>query len=131
LTSGNGLLPLVAGAWALFFLHQEGLAAWGKTWGVFDSYLDPALAVPVMVGTPLLLVRRAFRTNFPLHPALVWGFAGALGVFFEAWIPLFDPRFTADPWDAVAYGAGAFITNIAVGNVLPLQTQLKDHGSTR
>jgi hypothetical protein len=129
--AGNALLPFVAGAWALFLFHQIGLAVWGKTWVVLDSFLDPTLAVPVMVGTPLLFIRSVFRKNFPLHPALVWGFAGILGVVFEAWIPSFDPRFTADPWDALAYGAGALLTNIAVGNVLPLQTQLNDHESTR
>lgn len=133
-TSATPRLPLVpfVGTCVFFFaLHQWGLLLWGKTWWFLDSFLDPLLAVPVLVGVPSALAGLLMRRALPLPASWIWSFAVLLAVLFEVWIPTFDARFTADSRDALAYLLGAFGTNIALGNVLPLHPHSNSHESTR
>jgi hypothetical protein len=72
---------------------------------LIDSYLDPFLSMPIMIGLPILGVR-LWDKNFKIKPSLAWGFALTVAVIFEYWIPRFDPRFTADLIDAPFYLLG-------------------------
>ena len=125
------LIPFVGACTLLFALHQLGLMLWGKTWWFLDSFLDPLLALPVLVGLPAAAAGQLWRRTVPLPASWIWVFALCLAVLFEGWIPTFDPRFTADPLDGIAYLLGAFGTNIALGNVLPLHPHSNSHESTR
>lgn len=104
---GRRLNPIAIGALAAFALHQVAIK-WGFSVEWADSYLDPLCTVPVALGIPSVLAR-GIRTDFMLGWWSVLGFTAALAVAFEWWIPSFDPRFTGDPWDALAYAAGAAI----------------------
>jgi len=91
----------VFSAIATLLLHQVLLGEW--PW--VDSYLDPLLCMPIMLGVPILGVR-LWDKHFQVNPFLAWGFALALAVTFECWIPSFDPRFTADIMDVPFYLLG-------------------------
>jgi len=125
------LFPFVGACTLLFGLHQLGLLLWGQTWWFLDSFLDPLLAVPVLVGVPAATAGKLVRKTVPLPSYWIWAFALGLALLFECWIPTFDPRFTADPLDGIAYFLGAFGTNIALGNVLTLHPHPNSHESTR
>ena len=125
------LIPFVGACTLLFTLHQLGLMLWGQTWWFLDSFLDPLLAVPVLVGLSAAAAGQLWRRTVPLPASWIWVFALGLAAIFEGWIPTFDPRFTADPLDGIAYLLGAFGTNIALGNLLPLHTHSNSHESTR
>jgi hypothetical protein len=104
---GGGINPITLLAFGAFAAHQAliGLGI-HLTWA--DSYLDPLCTVPVILGLPSAFARR-YRADFALHWGSVIGFTAVLSWTFEAWIPGFDARFTADPLDAVAYFVGAGI----------------------
>ena len=104
---------------------------WGQTWWFFDSFLDPLLAVPVLVGVPAAAAGTMLRRTVPLPASWIWAFALCLAALFEGWVPTFDSRFTADPLDGIAYFLGAFGTNIALGNMLSLYSHSNSHESTR
>ena len=125
------LVPFVGACTLLFALHQLGLMVWGKTWWLLDSFLDPLLAVPVLVGVPAAAAGTMLRRTVPLPAYWIWAFALGLALLFECWIPTFDSRFTADPLDGIAYFLGAFGTNIALGNMLSLYSHSNSHESTR
>ncbi len=88
-----------------FGAHQLGLAM-GMSAPWADSYLDPWCTVPVALGVPSWLARRV-QPDLLLSWSSVAGFTLVWAAAFEWWIPGFDPRFTADPLDALAYAAGA------------------------
>lgn len=97
--------PVTALALAAFGLHQIGLE-WGVSFRWADSFLDPCCFVPVALGVPSWLARRV-QPDLLLSWSTVAGFTLVWAAAFEWWIPGFDPRFTADPLDALAYAAGA------------------------
>ncbi len=97
--------PVAAAAVLAFGLHQIGIAL-GTSIDWADSFLDPWCTVPVALGVPSWLARRV-RPDYVLPWSLVGAFTLLLAVAFELWIPRVDPRFTADPLDALAYVAGA------------------------
>jgi len=55
------------------------------------------------------MVARNIQSDFVLSWWSVLGFTMVLAVAFELGIPRFDPRFTADPLDVIAYFIGAGI----------------------
>lgn len=90
----------------LFLLHQ--LAQYGLGWSVplADSFLDPLLCFPILLG--LLLIERRWLFDvqrlgwFETATATV-----VLAVIFEVVFPWLKRDFTADPLDLIAYALGA------------------------
>ena len=104
---GRDLNPLALIALGAFVAHQALLAVdIHLIWA--DSYMDPLCTVPVALGIPSMVARRV-QPGFLLSWWSVLGFTAVLAVAFEFWIPRFDPRFTADTLDVVAYFTGAGI----------------------
>lgn len=87
----------------IFGLHQWQLGHWP----LLDRYLDPLLTIPFMGGWGVWLMRR-FQPEFSWRWYNVLIFTLALSLAFEWWIPSFDPRFTADSGDVLAYFLGAW-----------------------
>lgn len=78
---------------------------------LLSSYLDPLLAVPVILSIIYLVFR--FIPAFRGYVVVTWGkalvLALALSVFFEIFAPRLKTGFYADVWDVVAYFAGAVL----------------------
>ena len=103
---GGRLTPsrLLLASLVLFGLHQGAIAGgWSHPWA--DSYLDTMLFLPIALGLPAWLIR-FWQPAFRWRPPFVLGAWVAASVAFEAWIPSFDPRFTADAWDVFSYALG-------------------------
>lgn len=91
----------------LFLLHQvlQKMLLIRLSWA--DAYLDPLLAMPILL--PLLNWERGmsnvkpFRLLSTLHCWLITAYVS----FVSEWIfPLLSPRFTTDPLDVVLFFAG-------------------------
>ncbi|HAP59360.1 MAG TPA: hypothetical protein DCR93_07615 [Cytophagales bacterium] len=97
-----GLLTL--GATLLFLAHQLWEPYWSHWW--MDGYLDDHLFLPVVLGWGgwawQKLTRQARRV-----PTLFW-LSGAvyLVLLVEVAFPRWNPAFTYDPLDFVAYAVG-------------------------
>ncbi len=103
---GGRLTPsrLLLASIVLFGLHQGAIASgWSHPWA--DSYLDTLLFLPIALGLPAWVIR-FWQPAFRWRPPFVLGAWVAASVAFEAWIPSFDPRFTADAWDVFSYALG-------------------------
>ena len=103
---GGRLTPsrLLLASLVLCGLHQGAIAGgWSHPWA--DSYLDTLLFLPIALGLPAWVIR-FWQPAFRWSPPFVVGAWVAASVAFEAWIPSFDPRFTADAWDVFSYALG-------------------------
>ncbi|MCX2740537.1 hypothetical protein [Pontibacter anaerobius] len=74
------------------------------------THLDDLLVLPLALTVALAAERLYFRNPYfvlPLYHTLL-----ALLLFsvvFEGLLPLLHQKYTADPWDVLAYTTGAFI----------------------
>ena len=89
----------------VFVLHQLGERALNLSLGAADSYLDPFLAPPILLGLWLLERQLVFR-----QPQLSW-FESAvatlvLAVVFEEVFPVYEEGFRRDVIDYAFYGLG-------------------------
>lgn len=91
---------------AIFLIHQF-TQKMGWHWRLADNYLDPFLAVPVMLGGALILLRLIDQRAvfYPLTIAIYT--IGLIVVFESGWIE--DERLHSDIWDVVGYVVGAFV----------------------
>jgi len=93
----------------LFLLHQfvQYILGWSTPW--VDAYLDPLLALPVLLGLLLFERRLVFRVKrlSLLEVGLV---SVVLAIIFEEGFPRLQPAFVQDSFDYLAYlvGAGYF-----------------------
>lgn len=91
----------------VFLVHQ--LTQWlGIHFRLADHYLDPFLAVPVMMGTALITIRWMAPSE-RVHPITTAIFTVGLIVFFESGL-FQDEKLHPDLWDIPGYviGAGCF-----------------------
>jgi membrane-associated PAP2 superfamily phosphatase len=75
---------------------------------LLSSYFEDLVAVPIIFGGALLgaqLLRRQWR-GLVLTQTETWVLTGLFALYFELILPVWDARFTQDPWDVVCYGAG-------------------------
>jgi hypothetical protein len=90
----------------MFLLHQfiQYILGWSTPW--VDAYLDPLLALPVLLGLLLFERRLVFRVKrlSLLEVSLV---SIVLMVIFEELFPRLQPAFIRDYFDHLAYLAGA------------------------
>ncbi|KAB2810381.1 hypothetical protein [Phaeocystidibacter luteus] len=105
------LFSLFAG---VFLVHQ--LTQWyGLHSRILDNYLDPFLAVPVMLGAAILIIR-LIQPKAKLHWITVAVYTAGLIVFFESgWIE--DTRLHYDPIDAILYVVGALVFYFTINRV--------------
>ena len=91
---------------ALFVLHQVLQYGFHVSIPFADSYLDPLLGTPVLIG----LHRVESRYLFGAKP-FGWGYLAVIAVVFalvsELLFPYLSDAFTADWGDVVAIGLGA------------------------
>lgn len=96
----------------LLLTHQLVQRALGINVPFLDSYLDPVLSVPVLVGLAAaerrwLLGATCAGFGWPEVAGMTLGIA-VIGEFVFPWL---DPvQQVYDPWDFVAYGVGCVIT---------------------
>ena len=94
---------------SLFWLHQiaQRLLHWSIP--LVDSYLDPLLCMPVLLGIlskeRSLVLGRTYR--LPLFDLIV--IVIFLSLIFELGFPKWSSAFFYDPLDFVAYGVGALL----------------------
>lgn len=96
----------------LFVLHQILQKGFGIHLFFLHAYLDPFLAMPLILG--ILDWERRWR--YGAAPLRGWEIAVvAIGVslLFECGFPRWNPRTTADAYDVLAYGLGAAIYGMA------------------
>ncbi len=100
---------------ALFGLHQAALALGVRLFWA-DAWLDDLLCLPLILSV-VLAVHRGLRVRddrfvLPgIHVTAAWLL---ITIAFELGLPVVDVAYTADPLDAVAYGAGALFFLVAI-----------------
>ncbi|MFK8162955.1 MAG: hypothetical protein AB8H12_10880 [Lewinella sp.] len=90
----------------IFLLHQfvQYILGWSTPW--VDAYLDPLLALPVLLG--LLLFERRLIFNVRRLSGLEVGLVSVvLMLIFEEGFPRLQPAFVRDNYDHLAYLVGA------------------------
>ena len=105
--------PVYALALLTFLTHQLSQKLLGARWPFLDSYLDPFLSIPLLLGLAASEQRwLGWRGgDEPFSAVEVAAMTLALAVLFEEGFPRLDPaRQTRDVWDYVAYalGGGAY-----------------------
>ena len=89
----------------VFVLHQVGERAFDLSLGAVDSYLDPFLAPPILLGLWLFERQLVFR-----QPRLSWFETAVatlvLAVVFEEVFPVYEEGFRRDVVDYAFYGLG-------------------------
>jgi hypothetical protein len=95
----------------LFLVHQFLQKGLGIAIPIVDSYLDPLLCMPILLTLFLAERRWLFRKGeaYFLPKGEVVGIVLVLTLLFEWGFPFFSEKFTADVWDAVAYGIGGVL----------------------
>lgn len=93
-------------ALAILLLHQVAQKGMGWQWTWADSYLDPLLCMPLLLGLAAWEWDRRFGKKQLQLLEIVWlTFAAAL--LFEWGFPAWSAAFTADVWDVAAYATGS------------------------
>lgn len=101
-------------ALSLFLIHQLTQYS-GWHWVPADHYLDPFLAVPVMLGAALLIIR-LIRPAEQFHPITTGLFSAGLILFFETgWFT--REGLYSDPVDAFFYAAGALVFQMTINRI--------------
>lgn len=89
----------------VFVLHQVAQRGMGLELGALDSYLDPFLAAPILLGLWLFERQLVFRV-----PQLSWFETAVatlvLAILFEEVFPRYEEGFRRDVIDYAFYGLG-------------------------
>ncbi len=101
----------------IFGLHQVSQKILCWNFDFFDSYLDPFLFIPILLGLVLqerILITNRFFNNFSstsYHFSLfeIFVITAFFAILFEEGISRWVPNFTKDYWDYIAYFSGAII----------------------
>lgn len=76
---------------------------------LFDNYGDDFFAMPFILTIFSFEQRYIWQhINRPLSAFEISAFTLFFALFFEELLPLFNPNFTKDYWDYLAYAAGSF-----------------------
>lgn len=92
--------------WTFFFAKRNGYVAHP----LIQGYLSDLLAVPLMLGVILIVLR--WYTNdsrFKISNLRILFAFAYISVVFEWFIPMYKSTFHADWWDVLAYGVGAVL----------------------
>lgn len=92
----------------LFVLHQILQKGLGVHLFFLHAYLDPFLGMPILLS--LFDWERQWRYGaVPLRWWEITIVTISFSILFEYGFPRWNPRFTADAYDVVAYGLGAIV----------------------
>ncbi|HAS36533.1 MAG TPA: magnesium citrate secondary transporter [Flavobacteriales bacterium] len=98
--------PLFLVASCIFLVNR-----WSEFYGIYipfvNSYLDDLMLMPIVLTMALAGMRFIISSSYRLSLWQISLSTLIFSVFFEYFIPQFDPRFTADPLDVLAYLIGA------------------------
>jgi hypothetical protein len=88
---------------------------------ILHDYLADLLCMPVVMGIALAILRQwVSRDAGSTLPVRLMVMTVALYAFlFEYWFPRISTDFTADPWDVLAYAAGAVAFHFILNRPLP------------
>lgn len=77
----------------------------------FHAYLEDLLVMPLMLKSAQLAIQVLWKTqrNYVIHIIDVMLITIGVSVYFEAILPRFDARFTADFIDVMAYATGSLV----------------------
>lgn len=92
----------------LFLIHQYLQKYLGIGVKVADSYLDPLLAMPILLHL-VNLERKWITKKKPLSDGEMWGYCLLVAMIAEVIFPLITPNFTYDLLDIVLYLTGTII----------------------
>lgn len=105
---------LFLGCALLLGLHQ--LTQYGLHWRLpaADNWLDPLLAMPLLLTLLVWERRLLFRRgpHYRLSLTEIVLATGYVALLSEWLFPLLSDRFTADPWDLLAFAAGALLYGV-------------------
>lgn len=90
----------------IFLLHQFIQYGLGWSTPIADAYLDPLLALPILLGLLLFERQMIFKIR-RLTLLEVCVVTVVLTLIFEEGFPRWQPAFVRDPLDYLAYLAGA------------------------
>ena len=97
----------------LFVVHQILQYGLGISLPLIDSYLDPLLAPPILLG--LLSLERGYLFGRPrLDVGTLVGFVIVLSLLFEWVFPRWQPRFVGDWVDVGLYVVGTIYYALVV-----------------
>jgi hypothetical protein len=101
----------------LFSVNQISEKAFNFYIPFVHAYLDDLLCMPVLLSISLILLRLILKMpDLSLTvKQTVFSFV-YLSVVFEIILPLYSAKYTADPFDVIAYGIGAVIFQLKINN---------------
>jgi hypothetical protein len=73
------------------------------------SYLRDVLCMPVMLSIALVAHQLVYGRQATLPASWVLAASAFVALWFEVLLPRWAPHAVADPWDVLAYAAGALI----------------------
>lgn len=103
----NPLFIMGCTAWSVIRISRWA----GYTIPILNDYLTDFFAVPV-VGTIVLTLMREFvlMSNSYVFPlSYVFTMVIYISIVFEGLLPMLSSKYTADPFDIIAYSLGAFL----------------------
>ncbi|MEJ8802558.1 hypothetical protein [Pontibacter sp. H249] len=114
--------PLFIACLLLFCLNQvlenNGVYVWP-----LHTHLDDFLCLPLTLTIILAAERVYFQNPAFILPKRYLVIAAVLfSLMFEVILPLFAARYTADPWDVIAYAAGALLFQLSINRHAPTKT---------
>lgn len=92
----------------MFAVHQLLQKGFGIYLPFLHAYLDPFLAMPILLG----VFDWERRWRYGAAPLKIWEVAVVtifFSLLFECGFPRWNPRFTADGYDVLAYALGASV----------------------
>lgn len=95
----------------LVLAHQLSQKVLHFSFPILDSFLDPLLCPPILLGLILMERRRLLNLeeNHTFSNIEIFIMTGTMALIFELGFPYFSSKFTADIWDVVMYFIGAVI----------------------
>jgi hypothetical protein len=103
------LNPLFLGCAFLYGLNLLFLRS-AFDWWFFRHYLNDLVCLPLVLIVTIFLQRCLFNKPTYMLNKYQTGMAAAyFAIMFEGVIPIFNSRYTADFWDVICYGFGAWL----------------------
>lgn len=103
----------------IFLLYHANANQLNNLW--LNSYLDDVLALPITLGLALMVIRnfviRDFQYTF--SNLKIISVVIIFSVYFEFIVVAYQPKFTPDYWDILAYGIGGFIFKFLINKPYP------------
>lgn len=103
---GNKIyLVMTVVACGIFALQKSGI----YLPGILNNYANDLLCLPLVLGFITFVIRQLKKdTDFQLPLFFVVLMALYYSIYFECYLPIHNPRYTADWIDALLYFVGAF-----------------------